>query len=61
MPAWLRNAMVISPLHHYMDASFGILLKGCAMDLIGNSGLSLAILGTAIFAFGAWKFRSQLS
>lgn len=59
MPAWLRMGMTISPLHYYMDASFGILLKGAGIDTLWPSILSIAVLGSIVFGFGLWRFRRQ--
>lgn len=59
MPAWLRVGTLISPLRHYLDAAYGILLKGAGADLLWDSILALALVGTAIFAFGAWRLRRQ--
>jgi len=59
MPAWLRLGMKISPLHYYMDASFGILLKGAGLANIWGSILSMAGLGGIVFGFGLWRFRRQ--
>jgi ABC-2 type transport system permease protein len=51
--------MNISPLHYYMDASFGILLKGAGFASLWPSILSIAALGGIIFSFGLWRFRRQ--
>jgi ABC-2 type transport system permease protein len=59
MPAWLRIGMNISPLHYYMDASFGIFLKGAGLATLWPSILSIAALGGIIFSFGLWRFRRQ--
>jgi ABC-2 type transport system permease protein len=59
MPAWLRMGMTISPLHYYMDASFGILLKGAGIATLWPSILSIAVLGSIVFGFGLWRFRRQ--
>jgi len=59
MPAWLRQGMLISPLHYYMDASFAILLKGAGLDIIWKSILGIVVLGSTVFGFGLWRFRRQ--
>jgi ABC-2 type transport system permease protein len=61
MPWWLRDAMVISPMHFYIDASFGILLKGAGLNLIGHSVASLCALGAIVFAFALWRLRKQFA
>jgi ABC-2 type transport system permease protein len=59
MPSWLRMGMNFSPLHYYMDAIFGILLKGAGLIDIWRSILGIAILGGIVFGFGLWRFRRQ--
>ena len=59
MPAWLRAFVAISPLHYYIDATFGVLLKGAGLDLLWDEVLAIALLGGAIFVFGVWRFRRQ--
>lgn len=59
MPNWLRIMMLISPLHYYIDASFGILLKGAGIAQIWGSVLAMALLGGLTFGFGIWRFRRQ--
>ena len=59
MPVWLQVGMKISPLHYYMDAAFGILLKGARMQDLWRSILGMAVLGSIVFGFGLWRFRRQ--
>jgi ABC-2 type transport system permease protein len=59
MPAWLQMGMKISPLHYYMDAAFGILLKGARLQDLWRSILGMAVLGSIVFGFGLWRFRRQ--
>jgi ABC-2 type transport system permease protein len=59
MPVWLRQGMLISPLHYYMDASFAILLKGAGLSIIWDSILGIIVLGSLLFGFGLWRFRRQ--
>ncbi|MAT65609.1 MAG: ABC transporter [Gammaproteobacteria bacterium] len=60
MPAWLRTATLFSPLRHYIDASYGILLKGAGLSLLWDSVLALAAIGGAILAFGIWRLQRQI-
>lgn len=60
MPAWLRLGTLVSPLRHYIDAAYGILLKGAGLELLWDSILALGLVGGAIFAFGVWRLRRQL-
>ncbi|RTL26274.1 MAG: ABC transporter permease [Burkholderiales bacterium] len=59
MPTWLRLATLASPLRHYIDASYGILLKGAGLDSLWDSVLAIGILGILIFSFGIRRFRRQ--
>jgi ABC-2 type transport system permease protein len=59
MPTWLRLATMASPLRHYIDASYGILLKGAGLDFLADSIFGIALLGGSILAFGVWRFRQQ--
>jgi ABC-2 type transport system permease protein len=59
MPPWLRVVMSLSPLHHYIDVAYGILLRGAGIDVLWDSILAMAGLGAALFAVGAWRFRAR--
>jgi len=59
MPAWLRTLMTISPLRHYIDIAYGILLRGEGLDLLWDSALTMAVLGAGLFAISVRRFRSQ--
>ncbi|HEY9145506.1 MAG TPA: ABC transporter permease [Thiobacillus sp.] len=61
MPGWMRWATLASPMRHYIDVSYGILLKGAGLDLLWDSVLAIGILGTLIFAFGMRRFRGQFA
>jgi ABC-2 type transport system permease protein len=58
MPAWLRAVMTLSPLHHFIDIAYGILLRGSGLDVLWDSVLAMTGLGAALFAFGVWRFRT---
>ncbi|HYA40740.1 MAG TPA: ABC transporter permease [Syntrophobacteraceae bacterium] len=59
MPVFLRTLMLLSPLHYYIDASFGVLLKGAGLRLLWDSVLGMAVLGGSLFALSLWRLRSQ--
>lgn len=59
MPPGLRQAMYLSPLYYYIEMAYGILLKGAGLDILWDSLLGLTLLGSLIFAFGAWRFKRQ--
>jgi ABC-2 type transport system permease protein len=59
MPPGLRQAMYFSPLYHFIEMGYGILLKGAGLAVLWDSLLGLTLLGAAIFAFGVHRFRRQ--
>ncbi len=59
MPAALRAIMPLSPLSHYIELGYGILLKGAGLDVLWPHVAALGALGLALFGFGAWRFRRQ--
>lgn len=59
MPAWLQAFMSVSPMHHYVDITLGILFRGAGLGLLWRSVASLALIGSALFALGCWRFRGQ--
>lgn len=61
MPVWLRELMLLSPLHHFVNISYGIQLKGTGLDILWPSVLSMVALGGSLFGFGMWRFRRQFA
>jgi len=59
MPSFMRMLMLISPLHYYIDASFGVLLKGAGLSLLRDSILGMSALGGILFGLGMWRLRTQ--
>lgn len=59
MPVWLRAAMAMSPLHHFVDIAYSILLRGAGLDVLWDSVLAMTALGAALFAIGLIRFRGQ--
>jgi ABC-2 type transport system permease protein len=59
MPDFLRLLMHLSPLHYYIDASFGVILKGEDLSLLWDSVLGMGLLGGTLFALGIWRLRGQ--
>jgi len=59
MPPWLRELMGISPLRHFIDVAYGILLRGAGFDVLWDSVLAMAAIGAVLFAVGLWRFRRQ--
>jgi ABC-2 type transport system permease protein len=59
MPVWMRLLMGLSPLHYFMDACLGILLKGAGMAIIWDSVAGIIMVGGAAFCLGLWRFNRQ--
>lgn len=59
MPPWVQSVMALSPLRYYIQATYGILLKGVGVVVLWDSILAMAVLGGALFGFGMWRFRRQ--
>lgn len=61
MPGWLRFLMNFSPLRHYIDVAYGILLRGAGMRLLWDSVAAMGLLGIVLFSIGLWRFRRQFA
>ncbi len=59
MPRFIRTMMLLSPLHYYIDASYGVLLKGAGINLLWRSILGMGALGGTLFTLGVWRMRRQ--
>jgi ABC-2 type transport system permease protein len=57
MPQALLPIMIMSPLHHYLNAAFGILIKGAPLWMVWDSILWMALLGGCVFAVSLLRFR----
>lgn len=59
MPPWLAGMVNWSPLHHFIECSYGIIFRGAGLDVLWPSVLALVGLGSAWFAMCIWRFRRQ--
>lgn len=59
LPPLLRTIMLLSPLRHFVEIAYGILLRGAGLDTLWDSALAMALLGTGLLALGGWRFRRQ--
>jgi len=59
MPAWLRSIMYLSPMRHYIEIAYGILLRGAGIGILWTSVLPMVAIGVALFALGLARFRRQ--
>jgi ABC-2 type transport system ATP-binding protein len=60
MPAALNAVMALSPLRHYIEIAYGILLRGAGMETLWSSILGMLLLIGVFFAWGMGRFRRQL-
>jgi ABC-2 type transport system permease protein len=61
MPGWLRAMVWFSPLRHFIDVGYGILLRGAGVVVLWDSILVMAGLGAVLFTAGLLRFRRQLA
>lgn len=61
MPVWMRWATLASPMRHFIDVGYGILLKGAGLDVLWDSVLAIALLGALVLVLGMHRFRRQFS
>ncbi|HZP87633.1 MAG TPA: ABC transporter permease [Burkholderiales bacterium] len=59
MPGWLRAAINLSPLRHFVEIAYGILLKGTEASALVLPTVKMALLGAVFFAAGVLRFRRQ--
>ncbi|SMP61603.1 ABC-2 type transport system permease protein [Neorhodopirellula lusitana] len=59
MPPFLRAISSVAPLHHYIDASLGIMLKGSGISILWDSILAIALFGVVIYGLSMGYFRRQ--
>lgn len=61
LPQWMRWLMLASPMSWYIDAGFGVLLKGMGPTDILRPAAVIMAMGFAFFGLGLWRFRRQFS
>lgn len=57
---WFRTVVWFNPLSHYIDVTYGILLRGAGLDIVWKHVLYMASLGGLVFGFSVWRFRRQV-
>lgn len=60
MPVGLRAALNLSPLRHFVDIAYAVMLKGAGPAVVVAPVLRMSLLGAAFFALGVGRFRRQL-
>lgn len=51
--------MQLSPLRHFIEIAYVILLRGAGLETLWDSALTMAVLGFGVLALGGWRFRRQ--
>ncbi len=59
MPAGLRAATNLSPLRHFIEIAYGILLRGNSLGELWRPVTSMTLLGLGLFSAGLWRFQRQ--
>jgi len=59
MPQWLQAAINLSPMRHFVDVVYGIVLKGTDVASVAAPAMKMALLGAAFCAAGVLRFRRQ--
>lgn len=60
MPQWLQYLTYINPLRYFLIIIRGTFLKGVGLDVLWPQMVALAILGGAMIALSALRFRKRL-
>lgn len=59
LPYFLQQMMQLSPLRHFIEIAYGILLRGAGMETLWDSALAMGVLGFGLLALGGARFRRQ--
>lgn len=59
MPPWLQGLMTVSPLRHFVDVAYGILLRGAGLGVLWQPIAVMGLLGLVLFGWGMARFRRQ--
>jgi ABC-2 type transport system permease protein len=59
MPQWLQAAINLSPMRHFVDIAYGIVLKGADFTTFAAPAVKMTLLGAAFCTAGVLRFRRQ--
>ncbi|MEQ1600416.1 MAG: ABC transporter permease [Methylophilaceae bacterium] len=59
MPNWLQVLIELSPLHHFVPITYGILLKGADAAAIALPAVKMTLLGAGFLVLGVARFKRQ--
>ena len=59
MPSWLRQLMNLTPLRHFVDVAYGILLRGAGFEIMWDSVVKMTLIGMTLCTASLLRFRRQ--
>ncbi|NDI85717.1 ABC transporter permease [Undibacterium sp. B2R-29] len=59
MPAVMRWGMYVSPLYYYINASYGILMKGAGMTVLWPMFAGIVVIGLLVRSVTMLRFKKQ--
>jgi ABC-2 type transport system permease protein len=60
MPAFIQILMLAAPNTHFVILAQAILFRGAGIDVVWPQFCALFAIGSALFAFSLWRFRTSL-
>ena len=61
MPSGIQDIMLVAPNTHYVMLAQAILYRGAGLDVVWPQFVSLAVIGTTLFALSLARFRKTLA
>lgn len=61
MPDFVQNIMLAAPTTHFVELGQAILFRGAGLGVVWQPFLTLALIGSVLFAFSLTRFRKTLS
>lgn len=53
--------VMVSPLHYFIDAGYGVHLKGATLTTLAPQILGMCVMGGLSFTVGLWRIRPQFA
>lgn len=57
MHPFIKYLSLLSPMRHYLNFGYGVLLKGNGIEYVWKDILGIALIGFSLFVFSALKFK----
>jgi len=61
MPALMRLGMYVSPLYYYINASYGILMKGAGISVLWPMFAGIFLIGVLVSMTTIVRFKKQFA